>query len=478
MEKTHLIKYFTENNKSGYKTRKNHIIKKFGDLYDIIHSFNEKFFPNNNFELTQKLYNYLYDVKVIPKCENCDNDMHWRGVFTEGYLKYCSKECKNTSKKRIQRMKETCLNKYGVDSVLKNNKILNKKWNTINQKIINRFNQINYQIVESDKNKLKIKHPDGHIFEIDRKIAINRLNAGCEISTTLLPISSLYSTHEIELRKFIDELNVEYYVNDRSIIKPKEIDIYIPKNKIGIEINGLYWHSEFFVNDDYHINKLKHAENNNIDLIQIFEDEWVKKQEIVKSIIRSRLNLINEKIYARKCVVKELNPNISKQFLNENHIQGNVPAKIKLGLYHNDELVSVMTFGGLRKALGGNKNDGDFEMLRFCNKINTIVIGGASKLLNYFLSKYTINKIITYADRRYFNGKLYYQLGFDFIGSTKPNYWYVFKNTIHKEHRFNYRKDVLIRDGYDINKTEREIMLDRKIPRIYDCGNHKYELKT
>jgi hypothetical protein len=113
----------------------------------------------------------------------------------------------------------------------------------------------------------------------------------------------------------------------------------------------------------------------------------------------------------------------------------------------------------------GSKNSDDFELLRFCNKLNTNEIGGASKLFKYLL-KMNIKKIISYADRSWSNGGLYEQLGFKFIKKTLPNYYYIIDG--HRKYRFNYRKDKLVKEGFDPNKSEHEIMIDRKIYRIYD----------
>jgi len=214
------------------------------------------------------------------------------------------------------------------------------------------------------------------------------------------------------------------------------------------------------------------CEKKGIQLIQIFEDEWLFKQDIVKSRLLNLLKLNKNKIYARKCVLKEITSKESKEFLNTNHIQGNVNSNIRLGLYYDDELVSIMTFGKLRKSMGYSTKKGSYEMLRFCNKLNTSVIGGADKLLQYFVKLYQPKEIITYADRRWSQGNLYDKLDFEFIYKTKPNYWYI--NDDKREYRFKYRKDVLVKKGFDINKTEHQIMLERKIYRIYDCGANLY----
>jgi len=115
---------------------------------------------------------------------------------------------------------------------------------------------------------------------------------------------------------------------------------------------------------------------------------------------------------------------------------------------------------------------GEYEMYRFCNKLNTNIIGGVDKLWKYFTNNYNPTEVITYANRCYSNGNLYKQLGFKFIGKTDPNYYYVINNN--RKYRFSFRKEILIKEGFDPNKTEHEIMLERKVYRIYDSGNLKF----
>jgi hypothetical protein len=134
-----------------------------------------------------------------------------------------------------------------------------------------------------------------------------------------------------------------------------------------------------------------------------------------------------------------------------------------------------MTFGLLRKSMGATNIDGTYELFRFCNKLDTTVIGGADKLLKYFINTHNPKEIISYADRRWSQGGLYEKLGFEFIHNSKPNYWYIIGTN--REYRFKFRKDVLVKEGFDIHKSEREIMLERGIYRIYDCGNKVYTKK-
>jgi hypothetical protein len=132
-----------------------------------------------------------------------------------------------------------------------------------------------------------------------------------------------------------------------------------------------------------------------------------------------------------------------------------------------------MTFGKGRVMMGGDSNQ--YELLRFCNKLNTTVIGGADKLLKHFIKTYNPKEIISYADRRWSQGDLYKKLGFTHIHDSKPNYFYIINKK--REYRFKYRKDVLVKEGFDASKSEHHIMLDRGLYRIYDCGNKKYIIK-
>jgi hypothetical protein len=118
--------------------------------------------------------------------------------------------------------------------------------------------------------------------------------------------------------------------------------------------------------------------------------------------------------------------------------------------------------------MGGKDKDGYWELVRFCNKINTSVVGGASKLFKHFIKNYDPINIVSYSDKRWSTGGLYDKLGFIHDHDSKPNYYYVINNE--RKNRFGFRKDKLIKEGFDKNKSEHEIMLERKIYRIYDCG--------
>ena len=277
------------------------------------------------------------------------------------------------------------------------------------------------------------------------------------------------SIWENEVADHIKSLGLEVERSNRDILKGREVDIYIPSKNIGIECDGLRWHSDFGgKGSEYHIAKTQQCSDENVRLIHIFEDEWAFKNEIWKSMLRNILTGSPDRIPARKCRIMEVSPKTSRDFLNENHVQGYANASHNYGLYFNGELVSLMTFGRRRINLGGKNTDGMFELVRFCNKLNTSVIGGASRLLATFIKEHDPKEIISYSDIRWSDGNMYRKLGFFHDHDSRPNYYYV--EGMHRHNRFRFRKSILVKEGYDKNKTEQEIMKDRRFGRIYDCG--------
>ena len=288
-----------------------------------------------------------------------------------------------------------------------------------------------------------------------------------------------FSKCEREVANFINSLGFTCILNNRKLIQSSELDIYIPEKNIAIEYNGLYWHSESKCKGNpvtYHLEKTEKCQEKGIRLIHIFEDEWLEKKEIVKSRLKSILGINKCKIYARKCEIRSVDSKTAKDFLNKNHLQGNVNAKYAFGLYYNEELVSIMTFGCLRRNLNAKNIEGYFELLRFCNKLNTTVVGGASKLLKYFIKEVHPKSIISYADKRWSDGNLYKKLGFKYVHDSKPNYFYVINN--HRENRFKYRKSELVKKYNCSEKmSEHEFCNIQGWYRIYDCETMKFEMR-
>ncbi len=282
------------------------------------------------------------------------------------------------------------------------------------------------------------------------------------------------SKPEKELATYIESLGVNTKINDRLAIKPKELDILISSKKIAIEYCGLYWHSELMGKyNDYHINKLKSCNQEGYKLITVFEDEWLNKNDIVKSRLKNLIGIRDgvKTLYARKLNIKEISVSEARKFCEENHLQGYVGSNIKLGAFDNETLVSIMTFSKPSISKGHKQRDpGVWELSRFCSKLDYIIVGIASKFLSFFKKNYVWRKIFSYADRRWSNGNVYEKIGFTFNSTTPVSYWYFANGDIERHHRFAFRK----KPDEPKDVTEWELRKSEGLNRIWDCGNLKY----
>ena len=301
------------------------------------------------------------------------------------------------------------------------------------------------------------------------KFRIREYSTPCSICAD---IPENKSKQQNDIERFISiDLGIHLLSNDRTVISPYELDIYLPEMNIAIEYCGLYWHSEKQGKDQkYHIHKHNLCDQKNIRLITIFEDEWVQKPDVVKARLTNILKKNATKLMARKLTVKKITPKIANKFCNENHIQGAGKTNFAYGLFDTDSLYAVMTFAKPNIAKG-SKNTTFFELNRFCVKLNHTIIGGASKLFSAFIKEIDPDKIISYSDIRWNTGNLYKQLGFSQQSSTKPGYWYIKLNEVKRLHRFSLRKN---KDD-DPSLTEWENRQKQGWNRIWDCGNTKWE---
>jgi hypothetical protein len=271
---------------------------------------------------------------------------------------------------------------------------------------------------------------------------------------------------QIEIANYFPDV---FEMESRTIIKPYELDLYSKEHNLAIEYNGIYWHSDLFKDKNYHLNKTLRCEEKGIQLFHIFEHEWQdeQKKNIWLSMISNKLNLNKVKIPARKCQVTELTTKETRDFLQNNHLQGYTNSKVKLGLIYEGELVSVMTFGKPRY----NKKY-EWELIRFASKLNTNVLGSASKLFSYFNKTYNPRSMISYADKRYSMGELYSTLGFECVKDSQPNYYYIDLNKGIVYNRLQFQKHKLQGKLEYFNKklSEYENMINHGFVKIYDCG--------
>lgn len=403
----------------------------------------------NDLKISERIYILKNNLSSIPKCLYCDKETYFNNRII-GFSKTCKEH--------------RC--KLGVETRIDNNKEL----------IDSNFNFKKYEIVKypeiltRDDLIIKCKKcgcisewriKDGKISTLKEKILCRH----CENPQSKSE-ESLF-----EFLRYIYSGEIIHHSESRKIISPYELDFYIPEKKIAIEFDGIFWHSELNGGKDknYHLKKTEMCEKKGIQLIHIFENEWVRKNDIVKSRIKNLLGVYDKTIYARKCLIKEITNSEAKIFLEDNHLQGSVNSLVNLGLFFNNELVSLMTF---RKPRMTEKYE--WELMRFCNRIEHHIIGGASKLLKHFERNYSPKSLISYADRRWSIGTLYRKLGFILDHISKPNYWY-FKtnNRLLLENRMKYQKSKQknLIDNFDSQATEVVNMRNNGFDRIFDCGN-------
>ena len=274
------------------------------------------------------------------------------------------------------------------------------------------------------------------------------------------------SESEKEVKKFLDNLGVKYLSNIRRIVS-RELDAYIEDKKIGIEYNGVFWHNIEAVEDtQFHYKKWKECREKGIQMLTIWKDDWHddKKKEILKSIIKSKIG-ISKRIYARNCNIAKLVS--TREFLNENHLQGWCQSSYNYALEYDGDIVALMTFGKSRF-----KKD-EIELLRYCCKKDVNVIGGASRLFKHFIEDYNPDKVISYANCEISNGNMYEVLGFNEIGKS-IDYWWA-KNG-KRESRYKFMKSKLIEKFPEkSNMSENEIMKSLGYYKVYGVGNLKYE---
>lgn len=287
-----------------------------------------------------------------------------------------------------------------------------------------------------------------------------------------------YSKEENRICNFLDTLGIWYIRNDWQMLGTKELDIYIPDYNLGIEVNGLYWHSfnpsckhtSKFENKNQHIEKLELAESKNINLVQFTDFEINNKKEIIDSILLTKLGMA-KKIYARKCEIRHVLKEEEKKFLSLNHLQGFTGSNMALGLYLENELVTIMTFGKSRFS-----KIADIELIRVASKLNHIVIGGSRRLFNEAKKYHDNKKIVSYCDRSKFGGALYKDLGFICNKKVQPGYFWTDGNYVISRQKCQHKNLSKWLKNYDKNKSETANLFTQGYRRYWDCGQQTWIL--
>lgn len=390
------------------------------------------------------------------------------------------------SKEIRDKIKQTNLEKYGCENILQIKGIKEK----IKKTNLEKYGVKHPMCLNKVKNKFRTSllnnnFPNVIKYFADKETTEDFLKKNYNEKTTLIQLSKDTGVSTRVVGQYIHKYGLEDYIeydckvsqpekdiveyltskgitnivqNNRNILDGKEIDIFLPDYNVGIEFNGDYWHSELKRDKRYHYDKSMLANSKGIFLYHIFSHEWADEEKRIRILnhLDNILHLNENKIYARKCMIREVDVTEKNDFLNENHIQGKDNSTIKLGLYYNDELVSLMTFCCPRFSKKYN-----WELSRFCSKHNYNVIGGASKLFKYFVDNYMKDGevIVSYSDIAKTTGKIYNTLNFEFVNDADPNYiWWKSDD----DYKTRYQCQMV---------NERIIMESNGYIKIYDCGN-------
>lgn len=486
-------------------------MKKHPEIKEYLKTFIHKF---PCFEKESEVLAWLKNGMKIRKCLNCSKRLTYRNT-QKGSSVACSIECskseicrKRKNELRIkkiienhgenvnpfskedvkEKIRKTNLEKWGVENPMQNKCVAEKSGKNRKEKydISARQLDMGYERFISRLSEAKLKlngdretyvgGNNGTVYNLHCEVCgkdfnykmnnMKKLQYACPFC-----YPSNRSIAETQVGEFISEF-AEIYVNDRTILNGNELDIVIPDKKIAIEYNGLFWHSDTKGKDKhYHINKLNKCNENGYRLIQIFEDEWENKGRIVRNRLKTILGLSSVSIGARKCVVKEVDNDLAKKFLDKYHLQGHGVSSVRLGLFYKNRLVALMTFSKSRF----NKNY-KWELLRYCTIGNFSIVGGASKILKEFRKKHD-GCIISYADKRWSDGDLYRKLGFEELDDSSVAYWYVKDGIRYNRVQFQKHKLSKILEKYNENLSESDNMKMNGYHKVYDCGNKVFVLK-
>lgn len=373
------------------------------------------------------------------------------------------------------KIKQTNLKKFNVENVLSNKDIRNKasctrRKNLYTPEQLTKLNDLEWLTNEH--------HSGKPIWSIANDIGVSASNLCKHFNTSGITIKH-FSKSELETRLLTHYTHLGFNIiqNSRNIISPKEIDLYFPDFNLAVEINGCYYHSEKFIQSpSYHNEKLSLCLEKNIQLLQFWDYEFNEKWDQVINIINSHLK-INNTIYARNTSICLISHKDKEEFITKHHLQGDVNSKINLGLMHNNQLVLVASFGSPR-FLKNKKNT--FELLRLCSVSGTQVVGGASKIMKYFIKNFMSidNVLISYCDKRYSIGKVYNAIGFTQIASSPPSFFYINKQGKYAGTRYKWQKHLMgeMLPNFDPTFTAVDNMKLHGYHRVWDCGQLVFSL--
>jgi hypothetical protein len=365
------------------------------------------------------------------------------------------------------RIKNTNLERYGVEKPFQSADIQRVVSDSVNQRYGRpvsslRISEEAYRILSSEHLLVEICK-DKSFREVAALLDVSYEAVTARWRGYGLPAPK--SSYETEISGWLDSIGIEYHSNTRKIIGPMELDFFLPDHGIGIEFNGLYWHSK--VETDYHRKKYEACREAGVHLVMVNEDEWINRSSAIKSRIKHLMGKSDRGVGARKLTVCKITGSAANAFFDSNHIQGKTGTiSFAVGSYHEDRLVAAMAFNNQRGT-------GRVELIRFCSDGKSYP-GIFSKMFKHSVNEMKYSTVLSFADLRYSTGDVYRKNGFALVHETKPDYRYVWRNQTYHKSSFTKAK-IADRFGIDMSDlTEKNAMEELGIPRIYDCGKLKF----
>ena len=384
------------------------------------------------------LRNRHYDD--VPKCECCNKPLIGKFISTKkGYFKTCSLECNS----KIQHMKYIESGKFDIRL----------------QRVLEDYQN---EYISHHKNIYRFKHICGHEYETPM------MGTGQIKVCPKCKEQNISRPHQQVLQFCRDHYDGTIEINDRTVIKPLELDLWFPDLNLAIEVDGVFWHQK---EKDPQKKKLLCAEKG-INLLHISDFEWYNNLEAWENIILSKLKK-QERIFARNCKIQEITAADARDFCDKHHFQKYAQASMHLGLFYNDELVAYMSFGTPRF-----NRSYQYELIRFCSYSGHTIVGGASKLYKYFLKTYSPKSIISYANANYSDGNLYRKLGMTLVRVNKSSYVYIRDEEILSRYACQKHKLEKLLEHFDPNLTELQNMENNGYVQFFDRGTLMFEYKA
>jgi hypothetical protein len=431
-EKTNIKKYGVKNvmsSKEIQDKRKEYFLEK----YDVTHPCKNENIKN---KIKQTNIN-KYGVEYLTQNETILNKIQKTNIDKYGNI--CSLQNEKVMNKTFNTMLDKYGNKYSMQNDIIKNKILSSSLSTNVNKTLNKYKDIIKIVYTNGVFEANCDTGKNHTYIISTHNYYQRILYKTIKCTICNPIDNLSSGLELDFIMFIESLNINFIHKDRTSIKPQELDVYIPSHKLAFEFNGLYWHSDIYKDNNYHLNKTEKCLSKNIRLIHIYEDDWLYKKDIIKSKILNIFDM-NDKINIIDCTIKEIHDiKIIKEFINNNDLKKYKKSNINYSLLYKNNIILIMSLNIEDNLCTINNITSSY----YLNTDDCVYF-----LLNNIINKYNISNFVYMCDRDWCYSDLISSIDFKVNQIWKPTFSYIKDRYEYKNNNKDYKKLKIFNSGH------------------------------